>query len=225
MEGESEEKTSGLIKYLKVNTITLNEEQIKKMLIEIQEPCRDFSVFISKKKPRTRMGSYSGGKITLFLPYFSNNNELIRTAIHEYAHHQWREGPAHGKTFYLKYFELLESADKKGFYSLNIESSRELKSFAEFITNNKLVQNRLIYKEYAWLLRIIYSICRNGNANFKYYITKYLEIPWHDKICPHASYRSLFQKAMLSTCKYDTFDILKKKIPLKLIMEYAYYRP
>ena len=170
-------------------TITLNEEQIKKILIEIQEPRKDFSVVISKKYPKTRKGTYTGRKIIIFLPHHRSNNELIHTAIHEYAHHQWQEGPAHGKTFYLKFFKLLELANKKGFYSLNIESSRELKYIANFINNNKLVQNKLIYKEYNWLLSLSYSICKNQNADIKYYIAKYLDIPWHDKKCPHASYR------------------------------------
>ena len=36
--------------------------------------------------------------------------------------------------------------------------------------------------------------------------------------------KSLFRKKILSTYKYNTFDISKKKIPLKLIIEYDYYR-
>lgn len=72
-----------------INTeVTLSVEDVTSQLQSIYNKS-PFTVIFSDEKPPRTLGIYTliSGEITLYLPHFKDNNELMKTAIHELAHH------------------------------------------------------------------------------------------------------------------------------------------
>ena len=177
--------------------ITLNEQKIKKILLETHKPEHDFSVVLKNEKPKTKIGCYkrSISQIVIFLPYFDDNRKLIHTALHEYAHHLSRYG--HGCDFFNNFFNLLEAADKKGLHSLNIETNYELKQITDFILKNNLIHNKMINNDYGWLINKAYDICKENEIDFQYYTARILGIPWLKGHYPRSYYKSFCRRVLL----------------------------
>ncbi|WP_024466582.1 hypothetical protein [Treponema pedis] len=102
-----------------------NQNDIKELLLTLKTPEIDFSVIFSGKKSSKANGLYKIGKkeIVIHNKNFTNDNQLIYTAIHEYAHHlMWckycRSGknPGHTNEFWNMMYNLVDIAEQKGLY-------------------------------------------------------------------------------------------------------------
>ena len=67
----------------------MNQDQIKEMLLKIEDSELDFSVTFTGKESKKVNGLYKPDthEILLHTKNFKTDNQLIYTAIHEYAHH------------------------------------------------------------------------------------------------------------------------------------------
>ena len=67
----------------------MNREQVKKRLLGLRKTDEDFEVIFSGKKSRKVDGLYkpASREIILHTGNFTTDDELVYTAIHEYAHH------------------------------------------------------------------------------------------------------------------------------------------
>ena len=67
----------------------MSNDQIKKVLLTLRKSAHDFTVILSGKKSRKVHGLYKPDtrEIIIHNKNFTNDNELMYTAIHEYAHH------------------------------------------------------------------------------------------------------------------------------------------
>ena len=67
----------------------MSNDQIKKVLLSLRKTEHDFTVILSGKKSRKVHGLYKpdSREIIIHNRNFKNDNELMYTAIHEYAHH------------------------------------------------------------------------------------------------------------------------------------------
>jgi hypothetical protein len=172
--------------------IIIDEQKIKEILVAIKEPKKPFEVSIKKEGRIRKLGeySYNRARMTLYLLNFNSNNEIIRTAIHEYAHHIMGSWGGHKTEFWNCYFQLLEIAEKKGFYSCDIDKSDKLKKITSIIKTNDLLKNRKIFKERLdFIFYIINKLCDEIGIDFQYYSVKYLGMDWYKKKNPYSSYK------------------------------------
>jgi hypothetical protein len=178
--------------------INFDAKRIKEILTTIKEPESNFEVFIKNERLRKRnqiiAGTYNyhDKVIKLYLPEAESNNQLIQVAIHEYAHHFMRSHIGHKLEFWMCYFDLLEIAEKKGFFRCSIETSDKLKKITNIIKQYNLVKSRKIFRsELSWIFGVIKILCKEFDIDFEYYTVKYLEMEWYKKKDPILTYRRL----------------------------------
>jgi hypothetical protein len=171
-----------------------DEQRIKEILIAIRDTNTNFEVLIKDERLQTKRGSYypSHNRITLYLFEYNSNNDLIRCAIHEYAHHILRKCKVkHQTEFWICYFELLAEAEKKEFYSCNIDKSGKLKKITNIINQNDLLKNKTIFKEgFGDIFFIINKLCEEIDIDFQYYSVKYLEMDWYKEKNPYLAFNN-----------------------------------
>ena len=117
----------------------MDNEEIKAKLLEIEETKLDFTVTLTGKESKRVNGLYKPEtqEILLHNKNFENDNQLMYTAIHEYTHHLINEAEiaeADGKTplksskvhtnaFWAKFHSLLDKAEEKGIYKMDMSKS------------------------------------------------------------------------------------------------------
>jgi hypothetical protein len=129
----------------------------------------------------------------IYLLNHNSNNEIIHTAIHEYAHHFMRRGVHHKAEFWDCFYQLLEIAEKKGFYSCDIDKSDKLKKITAIIKMNDLLRNERTFekelgKEIDFVFAIINKLCEEIGINYEYYLAKYLGIYMRELYMPKENY-------------------------------------
>lgn len=170
----------------------VSPESVKKTLLALREPELDFTVIFSGKKSRKVHGLYKSDfrEILIhnrnFLADGSglNENLLVYTAIHEYAHHlhSCRRGGslpprAHGPEFWSIFHSLLDSAEQQGVYRTGLDDAPALQKITERIKEKYLAQNGLMFKEFGSLLAQAGQLCRDIGLRFEDYLDRVLCIP------------------------------------------------
>ena len=119
----------------------MTNEKIKEMLLEIEACEIDFTVIQTGKESKRVNGFYKPDTHEIYLHNlnFKSENELVYTAVHEYTHHlmtikKQETDPSYGtackvhtQEFWAKFGELIDIAEKKGYYSIGWENNQELK--------------------------------------------------------------------------------------------------
>ena len=170
----------------------MDNAKIKELLLDIQDTKLDFTVIHSGKESRRVNGLYKPDthEIILHNKNFKTDNEMIYTAVHEYAHHLLTEealatmgdtalpnARVHTQAFWAKFNELLIIAEKKGYYALNIQSSPELEKLTEEIRKNYLEKNGELMQAFGRLLAKAYDLCEKANIRYEDYIDRVLCLP------------------------------------------------
>ena len=176
----------------------MNQDQVKKILLSIEDAPLEFTVIFTGKKSKRVNGLYkpdtreilihnrnfdgdgktgSGGKT-------SSDNLLLYTAIHEYAHHLHacsRGGKlsprAHTAEFWAILHGLLEKAETKGIYKNVFDSSAELTELTEAIRKKYLEKNGSLIKELGMQLLKARELCEAAGGRWEDYIDRVLRIP------------------------------------------------
>jgi hypothetical protein len=172
----------------------VNQDQVKQKLLAIEEAPLEFTVVFSGKKSRKVNGLYkpdtreiiihnknfqggSGGKE-------AEENLLIYTAIHEYAHHLHACGRggklsvrAHTAEFWAILHGLLENAEKKKIYKNVFSGSKDLAELTEHIRKKYLEENGSLVKELGQLLLKAHDLCSAIGGRYEDYIDRVLRIP------------------------------------------------
>ena len=146
----------------------MNQDQIKAMLLDIEESQLEFSVILTGKESKRVNGLYKPDtcEILLHNKNFTSDNQLVYTAIHEYAHHLLNEEKlehslgakpgsyqrVHTNQFWARFHGLLEVAEQKGYYVIGLENSPELAALTEDIRKNYLEANGRLMQEFGLLL-------------------------------------------------------------------------
>jgi hypothetical protein len=103
----------------------MNHEQVKMLLERVRPAAAPFQVVLSGKKSRKVNGLYKPGgrEIVLHNRNFASDNELVYTALHEYAHHLQfctpplpRSARTHTIRFWSLFHSLLADAERAGLY-------------------------------------------------------------------------------------------------------------
>jgi hypothetical protein len=164
----------------------MNQDQIKTLLLGLEDTALEFSVTMTGKKSRKVNGLYKPDtrEILLHNKNFTEDNQLVYTAIHEYAHHLVceRDGvlqsaKSHTTAFWACFHGLLEKAEKKGLYSIGIEKSSELSRLTEEIRSKYLAENGKLMSDLGKLLMKAHSLCEEAGVRYEDYVDRVLCLP------------------------------------------------
>ena len=153
----------------------MDNEKIKQILLDIHETSLEFSVTLTGKESKKVNGLYKPEtrEILLHNKNFKSDNMLIYTAVHEYTHHLINEqqlaenggklppkgSKVHTQAFWVKFHELLEIAEQKGYYVLGLENSPELEELTQKIKKEYLEANGRLMQEFGKLLAKAHALC------------------------------------------------------------------
>ena len=163
----------------------MNQDQVKKRLLRIEPDIPEFSVTFSGKQSKKAHGLYypETKEIILHNKNFVNDNELMYTAIHEFAHHVHFNRATipvtsrpHTIEFRSIFHELLQKAEKAGAYESIFDRHPDFTGLTEKIRDQFLAENGKLMKELGRLLVQAESLCREHHARFEDYIERVLRI-------------------------------------------------
>lgn len=171
----------------------MNQDQVKSLLLEIENTQLEFNVIFSGKESKRVNGLYKPDSYEIILHNhnFKTDNQLIYTAIHEYTHHLLNEaqvaktaglkplkyGRVHTNDFWARFHNLLDSAEERGLYVMGLEDVPELAELTENIRKNYLEKNGTLMKEFGQLLVRAHELCSLSNIRYEDYIDRCLKIP------------------------------------------------
>jgi hypothetical protein len=166
----------------------MNQDQIKDILLSIEDAPMEFTVIFSGKKSGKVNGLYKPETREIIIHNRNfpqeDDNLLLYTAIHEYAHHlhACRRGgtlstKAHSAEFWAIFHDLLEKAEGKNLYKNVLFDSPELTELTETIKNKFLIANGSLVKELGRLLLQAYDLCEAIGGRFEDYVDRVLRIP------------------------------------------------
>ena len=164
----------------------MNQDQIKELLVGLENTELDFTVTMTGKKSKKVNGLYKPDtrEILLHNKNFADDNQLVYTAIHEYAHHlqcdhdgALRKARSHTVDFWARFHGLLEKAEKAGLYSIGIDKSEELSKLTEEIRSRYLAENGKLMNELGHLLAKAHVLCNDAGVRYEDYIDRVLCLP------------------------------------------------
>ena len=165
---------------------TMNNDQIKTTLQTLRVTDQDFTVILSGKRSRKAHGLYKpdSREIIIHNKNFTNDNELLYTAIHEYAHHiQFTtsvtppSARTHTTAFWNLFHTLLFEAEEKGIYRNPFEQIEELRDLTRRIREKFLAPSGSLMKELGNLLIQAHGICEKHGTSFADYLDRVLSLP------------------------------------------------
>jgi hypothetical protein len=164
----------------------MNQDQVKEALLSIEDAPLDFQVIFSGKKSGKVNGLYKPEtrEIIIHNRNFDDDNLLIYTAIHEYAHHLHAcsqggslSARSHTAEFWAILHGLLEKAETKKVYKNVFADSPELAELTETIRSRYLRENGSLVKELGMHLLKAHEICAAIGTRFEDYVDRVLCIP------------------------------------------------
>lgn len=163
----------------------MNQDQVKEILLQIEESELEFSVTFTGKASKKVNGLYKSDthEILLHNKNFSVDNELLYTAIHEYTHHRLceldgtRSGRVHTQRFWSYFHRLLQKAEEKGLYKIAMEESPELLELTDTIRTTIMTEDGKLMKELGRLLTKARVLCKQAGVRYEDYIDRVLCLP------------------------------------------------
>lgn len=161
----------------------MNQDQVKELLLALDKNVPDFSVIFSGKKSGKVDGLYYPDRreIIIHNKNFTEDSQLIYTAIHEYAHHlQHARSPvpissrAHTVAFWDILHKLLFAAEEKKLYSNIFKKDERFTSLTKKIRSEYLNANGSLMKELGGLLEQAFALCQENNLSFDDYVDREL---------------------------------------------------
>lgn len=163
----------------------MNQDQVKDRLLKLEPDIPDFSVIFSGKQSKKVNGLYypESHEIIIHNQNFANDNDLLYTAIHEFAHHVHFSRATipitsrpHTIEFRSIFHELLDKAEQAGIYTSIFDRHPDFQGLTRKIREQFLAENGKLMKELGRLLVEAESLCREHRARFEDYIERVLLI-------------------------------------------------
>ncbi len=161
----------------------MNQEQVKNLLLEIKSDVEEFDLIFSGKKSLRVDGLYKPDirQIIIHNRNTDDENALIYTAIHEFAHHVHITTSAvpisrraHTKEFWSTLHHLLEIAEKKGLYNNKFRSIAEFQNLTRELKENYLIKNGELMRNFGKLLLKAFQLCKKYDMSFDDYTDREL---------------------------------------------------
>lgn len=164
----------------------MNQDKVKEILLSIEDAPLEFTVVFSGKQSKKVNGLYKSDtrEILIHNRNFNDDNLLIYTAIHEYAHHLHAcrqggsiKGRAHTAEFWAILHGLLAKGEEKGVYRNVFDTEGPLKELTDEIKKKYLYENGNLFKELGKLLLKARELCEEAGGRFEDYIDRVLCLP------------------------------------------------
>lgn len=164
----------------------MNQDRVRQILLDIADPQTEFSLIFSGKESSLVNGLYKpeSREIIIHNRNFSSDDQLVYTAIHEYAHHLHGErkgglstGRAHTNEFWGIFHELLVKAEAKGYYRNLFEAEPEFIELTKRIRGACIAENGRVMLEFGRLMIEAQALCRKFKARFEDYVDRALGVP------------------------------------------------
>ena len=164
----------------------MTNDEIKELLLKIEETELDFSVTMTGKESTRVNGLYKPDthEILLHNKNFEDDMQLVYTAIHEYTHHPETGGKlpmkgskVHTTSFWTRFHQLLQKAEELGIYKISIDESPELKELTEKIKRDYIEANGKLMVEFGKLLIQAHELCKKANIRYEDYLDRVLCLP------------------------------------------------
>lgn len=163
----------------------MNQDQVKALLLRVEEAKTEFTVVFSGKKSPKVNGLYKPltREILIHNKNFETDNQLVYTAIHEYAHHLHCEARphvpgsrSHTNEFWTIFHGLLDKAESLALYS-NIFASDEAFTTLTGAIRQVLPQNGELMLKLGELIIQAEKLCRERCVRFEDYLDRVLNLP------------------------------------------------
>ena len=169
----------------------MNNDRIKEILLDLEQPSIDFTVTQTGKESKRVNGFYQPDTHEIFIHNLNlkTDNQLIYTAIHEYTHHlmtiaKQENDPSYGRRckvhtqeFWARFGDLLQLAEQKGYYTIGWENNEELKALTQDIKENYLAKNGQLMQEFGKKLARAMELCKEADIRYEDYIDRVLCLP------------------------------------------------
>lgn len=164
----------------------MNQEQTKELLLRLEPQAPDFQLVFTGKTSRKVNGLYKPEtrEILLHNKNFNSNEELIYTAIHEFAHHLHFCSSArpttirsHTSVYWSFFHRLLAKAEDLGLYKNVFETELEFKELTNQIKTKYLATNGQLMKDFGQSLLQAVQLCGRYHVRFEDYMDRVLCIP------------------------------------------------
>ena len=163
----------------------MNQDQVKTNLLEIKNDVKNFYVIFSGKTSKKVDGLYhpDNCEIIIHNKNFPDDNSLMYTAIHEFAHHiQYTESPvlvstrAHTILFWNILHNLLIIAEEKNIYKNVFKTNKDFIELTKRIKENFVNVDANLMKEFGKLLLEAFQLCLKNHLSFDDYVDRELQL-------------------------------------------------
>lgn len=163
----------------------MNQDQVKDKLLLLEQVKVDFLVTFSGKSSKKVDGLYYPDKreIIIHNENFVDDNQMMYTAIHEFAHHvQFTRTTvpvtprAHSNDFWNIFHTLLFKAEEMGIYNNIFDTNDEFKELTSMLRDEYLSRNGHLMKEFGSLLIKARELCQRYHASFEDYVDRVLRL-------------------------------------------------
>ena len=159
----------------------MNQDQLKALLLRLEEPEEDFRLIFSGKTSKKVDGLYYAdtAEIIIHNRNMERDDELVYTAVHEYAHHliavkRGKTGRSHTREFWAVFHRLLERAEEQGIYTNPLRGDTELHAIAERLRREYLQEEGERMLAFGRLLLEAMQICRDRRYSFDDFVDREL---------------------------------------------------
>jgi len=163
----------------------MNQDQVKEQLLRIQDDVEEFFLVFSGKTSKKANGVYHPDtrEIIIHNRNFDDDNALMYTAVHEFAHHvHFTTSPvpvgprAHTLEFRSILHRLLARAEEFGVYANPFDADPEFQTMTRRLRSEYLEQNGRIMKQFGQALVEAEELCRRRGARFEDYVERVLSM-------------------------------------------------
>jgi hypothetical protein len=161
----------------------MNQDGVKEILLSLEKDVPEFKVIFTGKESKRVDGLYKpeSREILIHTKNFKDENELLYTAIHEFAHHvHFSRYPeevtrrAHTNRFWNIFHNLLADAEARGIYKSLFDNDKDFIALTKRIRGEFLEKNGSLMKEFGKLLIEALDLCREKHAVFEDYAERVL---------------------------------------------------
>jgi hypothetical protein len=162
----------------------MNQDQVKEILLQLNDDVEEFLLIFSGKSSKKVNGLYvpDNREIIIHNKNFENDNLLLYTAIHEFAHHVHITGSpvpigprAHTIEFRQIFHELLNIAERKGFVRNVFEIDQDLAVLTEAIKKKMIGPQGELAKQLGQAFVQAQELCTKKGYRFEDYIERVLQ--------------------------------------------------
>jgi len=161
----------------------MNQDQVKEKLLKLDRKVDDFAVIFSGKLSKKVDGLYypESKEIIIHNKNFVDDNQLMYTAIHEFAHHLHFTRSAvpvysrsHTNQFWDIFHKLLFNAEEQGIYYNIFKQDKRFIELTARIKTKYLAANGVLMKELGSLLQEAEVLCTELNVCYDDYVDREL---------------------------------------------------